>query len=162
MRIAKPKLAVGRPTWTLRRVAYRTQLDLGSEVLRASHGRVEVIDLEPQQHAVPPRVDFRLAQRTVMVLDVPAVQLEDEPSVAVDQSLIVRSAVVAASPEQTLEPLAGRLDIVDGEEWLWAHDWTVATAAHAGARRERIPEALLVRRGPGVRGRRGRAFCDTG
>ena len=91
-------------------------------LLRAFDRRVEVIHVEPQEHTVAPRPDVWIAQRAVMVLDLPAVQLEDEPSVAVDQPFIVGSAVVAARPEQPLEPCTGGFDIVDCEEWLWAHD----------------------------------------
>jgi hypothetical protein len=138
MRIAKPDLTVGGASWALRRVAYRTKLDLGSELLHACQRRVEVIHLEPQHHAVAPRPDVRIAQRAVMVLDLPAVQLEDEPSVAVDQPFIVGSAVVAARPEQPLEPCTCGFDVVDCEEWLWAHDRTVTTTADGG---------VVVRRG---------------
>src|SRR4051812_13301061 len=80
-----------------------------------------------------------------MVLDLPAVQLEDEPSVVIDQPFVVGAAVVAASAEETPEPLACGLDIVDGEERLWTHAWTVATAAH--------PEVLVDPTAPKRRSR---------
>ncbi len=74
-----------------------------------------------------------LAQRTVMMFDFPAVQLENELSIIIDQPFVVGSAVVTPNAEQPLKPQACGLDIVDGEEWLWTHDQTVPTAAHCEA-----------------------------
>ncbi len=128
---------MGRSPRPLGRVSHGTQFDLGSELVGPSHGRVEVFDLEPQQHPVAPGPDVGLAQRTVVMLDFPAVQLEDEPSVAVDQPFIVGSTVVATRPEEMLKPFARGLDVVDGKEWLWAHDSTVATAIQPNERNTR-------------------------
>jgi hypothetical protein len=123
VRIAKPELSVRGSTRSLGRVPYGTQLDIGSELVCACHGRVEVLHLEPQQHAVAQGPDIGLAQRTVVVLDFPTVQLEHESSVVIDQAFVVRSAVVAPSSEQVLEPLARGLDVVDCEEWLCTHSF---------------------------------------
>jgi len=42
-----------------------------------SDGGVEVVDLKPQQDAVTIGLGIRITDRTVMVFDLPAVQLED-------------------------------------------------------------------------------------
>jgi hypothetical protein len=119
---------MGRSARPLGRVSHGTQLDLGSKFSGPSHSRVEVFNFEPQQYSMAPRPDVGLAQRTVVVLDFPAMQLKDEPPVAVDEPFIVGSTVVALRPEEMLKPFARGLDVVDGKEWLWAHDSTVATA----------------------------------
>ncbi len=97
---------MGRSTWSLGRVSHGTQLDVGSEFLGPSHRSVEIFNLEPEQHPVAPRPDVGFAQRSVVVLDFPAMQLKDERSVAVDQPFIVRSTVVALRPKELLKPFA--------------------------------------------------------
>ena len=77
--------------------------------------------LTPEQDAVATRSDAGIAQRPVVVVDVPAVQLEDQPPAGIDEPLVLGSAVVAAHAEEALEPGARRLDVVDREEWLRAH-----------------------------------------
>ena len=56
----------------------------------------------------------------MVVVDLEVVQLEDQP-VAVDQPLVLRSAVVAPTAEEALVPPAAGLDVDDGEQGLWAH-----------------------------------------
>jgi hypothetical protein len=53
-----------------------------------------------------------------MMLDLPAVQLQDQ-GVARNQALVFGAAVGAAAAEQILVPPAARLDIADGDEGLW-------------------------------------------
>ena len=103
----------------LGRVAVHGEHDLGSELAGPGDGLVEVLDLEPQQH--PVAADQRgVADRPVVVVDLEVVQLEDEP-VAVDQTLVLLPAVVAATAQETLVPAAAGLDVDDGEQGLWAH-----------------------------------------
>jgi len=62
---------------------------------RALHDRVEVLYLEPQQHAVPIRLVVAIADPAVMVFHFKAVQLEDELAVR-NQPLVLRAAVITA------------------------------------------------------------------
>ena len=112
-----------RPARSVGRIAHRAELDLCSKITRPGDGSVEVVDLEPQEYPVAERSDVRVAQRTVVVVvDVPAVQLEDELTVAVDQAFVLRTAVVASSAEKMLEPLARGLDVMDCNQRLRSHD----------------------------------------
>jgi hypothetical protein len=54
------------------RIAMAWEEDLRLQVRGAGDGRVEVADLEPQEHAVSRR-ELRVADGTVMMLHVPAV-----------------------------------------------------------------------------------------
>jgi hypothetical protein len=83
---------------------------------RAGDGGVEIVDLEPEEHAVAVGLDGRIADRAVMMLDLPSVQLQDQ-GVARNQALVFGAAVGAA--KQILVPPAARLDIADGDEGLW-------------------------------------------
>ena len=53
--------------------------DLGVQARGAGDGRVEVVDLEPEEHAIAVR-ERRITHRAVVVLDVPAVQLKNQPA----------------------------------------------------------------------------------
>jgi len=94
--VAQPDLPVGRTArLALGRVAVHGEHDVGAELAGPGDGLVEVLDLEPQQH--PVAADQRgVADRPVVVVDLEVVQLEDEP-VAVDQTLVLLPAVVAAT-----------------------------------------------------------------
>ena len=78
---------------------------------------VEVVQFKPQENAVSIRPKFRITQWTVLVLDIPVVQLKDQGFTG-DQSLIVRPTVPALATEQTLIPAAACLDVVHANEWL--------------------------------------------
>ncbi len=54
--------------------------DLRLHCSHAAHGDIEVVDLEPQQDAVALSLR-RIADRTGGMLDVPVVQLENQPPV---------------------------------------------------------------------------------
>jgi hypothetical protein len=54
----------------------KNHLDL--HFLGASHGRIEVVNLKPQEHPVSVGLEFWIADRTVMVPHVPPVQLKDQ------------------------------------------------------------------------------------
>jgi hypothetical protein len=50
--------------------------NFGSQLARTGNGGIEIVDLKPQQHAVPPRLDVRAAHVTMLIVfDVPGVQL---------------------------------------------------------------------------------------
>ena len=110
------------PTRSVRRIAHRAELDLRCKITRPGDGSVEVVDLEPQEYPVAERSGVRVAQRTVVVVDVPAVKLEDEVAVVVDQAFVIRTAVVASSAEKVLKPLARGLDVMDCNQRLRSHD----------------------------------------
>jgi hypothetical protein len=76
-------------------------------------GGVDIVDLEPEQHAVAIRPDIRIADGVVMMLDLPPVQLQDQVF-ARDQTLIFRAAVRAAAAEEILIPPAPRFNVTDG------------------------------------------------
>ena len=86
----------------------------------AGDGRVDVVDLKPQEHAVAVGLRIGIADRTVMVFDVPPVQLQDQHS-ARHQALVFRAAVIALATEQALVPTATRLDVAHADEGLRTH-----------------------------------------
>jgi len=61
-----------------RRIAMAGQDNLDSHGFGTHHGSVEIIDLKPQKDAVSVRLEIRVPDRAVMVLDLPFVQLEDQ------------------------------------------------------------------------------------
>ena len=79
--------------------------DLGVELLGACDGGVEVVQLEPQEHAISRR-DVGVSKAAVVVLDVPAVQLEDQP-ITPEQLFVLAAPMAAAAPEQELVPPLG-------------------------------------------------------
>lgn len=74
--------------------------------------RVEVVDLEPEEHAVAVRPVSRVADRPMTVLHLEAVELEDQHTVRAE-ALVLPATVGALASEQSLVPLAARLDIRD-------------------------------------------------
>src|SRR5262245_3940624 len=86
----------------------------------ANHGGVEVVDLEPQEHAIAVGLVVAVADGAVVVIIVEVVELEDQ-RVPRHQSLVLRSTVSAAAPEKLSIPPTARLDVSDGNEWLGAH-----------------------------------------
>lgn len=101
-------------------IAVAGQDDLDSHSGGARHRRVEIINLKPQEHAVPVRLESWVADWAMMMLDMPIVQLEDQLP-ARDQSLIIWSAVRALAAEQLLIPATARLDVAHANEWLRMH-----------------------------------------
>lgn len=78
---------------------------------------VEIIQFKPKENTVSIRPKFGIPEQTVMVLDVPIVQLEDQISVR-DQSLIIRPAVITLTAKETLIPTTARFDIMNANEGL--------------------------------------------
>ena len=120
IQVADPKFPVVRAAVPIRRVAVPGENHLRPEFRRAGDSRVEVVDLEPEQDAVPVRPVGRVADRPVVVVDPEPVQLQDQ-RLARNEPFVLRPAVCARATEQPLIPPATRFDIGDGEEGLGPH-----------------------------------------
>jgi hypothetical protein len=81
------------------------------------NGGVEIVQFKPKENTISIRPKFGIPEWTVMVLDVPIVQLEDQISMG-DQSLIIWPAVVALTAKETLIPTTARLDVMHANEGL--------------------------------------------
>ena len=113
-------MAGGAPWLALRRVAMRCHHDIDAHLCTSPHRRIEIINLEPQQHTISIGAVVRLTDATVVVLDLKAVQLHHKP-ISIDQAFVVRAAVVAADAEQLLVPTAARLNVGGTDQRLRAH-----------------------------------------
>ena len=67
------------------------QDDLRLQLGSSDGGFIEVTDFKPQEHPVS-RLEVRVTNASVMVLQTPMVQLKDQPSLR-NKSLIVRAAM---------------------------------------------------------------------
>src|SRR5262245_54426961 len=108
----------------LGRVAMHRHHDGRAKRGGAADRGVEVIDFEPEQDAVAVGPLLLIADATVMVLHLPTVELQDEPTLAVHKPLVLWAAVVTAAAEHLLIPAARGFDIGHGKQRLWAHDRT--------------------------------------
>ncbi len=107
----------------------------------AGNGRVEVLDLEPQEYAVSIGLVVWIADRPVMVPDLEGVQLEDQ-RVTRNQPLVFGTTVRALTPEEALIPSAAGFDVTHGDKRLWMHQdlhlmfriccWRSLSAGRAG------------------------------
>ena len=86
----------------------------------AGYGRIEIVKLKPQEHAVSVRLEILIADRTVIVSHVPVVQLKDQ-SIVQNKTLILGAAMRTSTTKQTLIPATARFDIVHTNQRLWAH-----------------------------------------
>lgn len=100
-------------------IAMAWQEDFGFQFQNTGVGGVEIVHFKPQQHAVADR-QFGIANGAVMMIDLPVVQLKNEPPVR-HQPFIVWAAMGALAVEQSLIPAAAGFDIADADERLWAH-----------------------------------------
>lgn len=91
----------------------------------AFHRRVEVVNFEPEQHAIAVRPVGRIADAAVMVLDFEAVQLQNEPAVT-HQLLVLLSTVSPAATQQAPIPAAARFDIRHADKRLGTHGLSVS------------------------------------
>ena len=96
------------------------QDDLSLQVLSACHGRVEVVDFKPEEHAISVRLDVWISNRAMMMLDLPSVQLQNQPAVR-NEPLIVRPAMRTLTAQEPLVPAAARLNVTRANERLWTH-----------------------------------------
>ena len=107
------------------------------------HGSIELLEFEPQDHAIAIWLEVRVAQRAVTMLDLPPVQLQHKSAVRVE-ALVLRAAMTACATEKLPIPAAAGLDISDANERcqmhggarvIGVHDARVILAnANAGAR----------------------------
>jgi hypothetical protein len=109
-----------RTTVAIRRVSMPRHDGLHAHVRGALHDPVKVVDLEPQQYTVSVRPVIAVADRTMMVVDIEAVQLKDELAIR-SQTLILGTAMITPAAKQTLVPLAACFHIGDSDERLRAH-----------------------------------------
>jgi len=100
------------------------QYDLDVHFGSALHYSIEVIHLEPEQHTTPVGSVGAIADGAVMMFDVKAVQLQDEPAILY-QLLILPAAVSPAAVQQALIPPAAGFDIRDTDERLGAHGFNL-------------------------------------
>src|SRR5271167_583987 len=96
--IAQPNLPMIRATIPIRWIPMARQDDLDSHLLGACYRRINVVDLEPQQHAIAGRFVVWIADGAVIVLDLPAVQLQHQPA-RDNQALVIRTAMLALAME---------------------------------------------------------------
>jgi hypothetical protein len=102
------------------RIAMPRLNDLDFHFFGAMNGRIEIIKLKPQKHAVSVRLEILIAYRTVMVFHIPLVQLQDESPIR-NKPIVLRATVRALAAKQTLIPATARFDITHANQRLWAH-----------------------------------------
>jgi hypothetical protein len=88
--------------------------DLGVQFLGASDRGVEVVNLEPQKHAVAIGFVRRVPDWQVVMLDVEPMELKNQYGIG-NEPLVLGSAMGAPTPEETLIPAATRFDVGDGD-----------------------------------------------
>src|SRR5262245_62439907 len=93
---------------------------LNSHPLRSCDRRIDVIDLEPQQHTISGRFVNGIADRSVMMLYIPPVELQYQLARA-NEALVIRPAMRTLTIEQLLIPSAARFNIAHANQWLWMH-----------------------------------------
>src|SRR5262249_839584 len=101
IRIAQPAFPMVRPTAAIGRIPMARHDDFGLQFLCAGARGVDVVDLEPQQDAVAMTLDVGITDRTVVVFNVPPVQLEDQSPVP-DQAFVLRATMIAPAAQQSL------------------------------------------------------------
>jgi hypothetical protein len=82
-----------RTAIVFRRIAVPRQNDFRAHFLSARNRRIKILHLKPQQDAVAMR-QFRISNRPMMMLDFPAVQLQQQLAVR-NQLLVMTPAVTA-------------------------------------------------------------------
>ena len=96
------------------------QHDFDAHFTRPPHHGIEVVHLEPEQHAIAVWLVVAITDGTVMMFHAEPVQLKDELAVP-DQLLIFGTAVIAPAAEQALVPTATCFHIGYGDERLRMH-----------------------------------------
>jgi len=83
--------------------------DVSLQLFDTCNRSVEVIYFKPQEHAVS-SYDVGITEATMLVLDIPAVQLKNEPVIR-DQPLILAAPMPTLTPKKTLIPATARFNI---------------------------------------------------
>jgi hypothetical protein len=122
--------------------------NFGLQFLGAGNGRVEVVELKPEENAVSVWFKIWVTDGTVVMLHFPFVQLQDQPTIR-NQTLILRAAVRALAAQKTLIPATARLNVAHADERLWTHEDSVLTlrskvSSHNGIARLHPGQALLT------------------
>lgn len=86
------------------------QNDLGVQALSAGNRGVEVVEFKPDEHAVSVWCDAGIADTAMVLLNIPLVQLKNQPAVR-KEPLILGSAMAALAAKKLLIPATARLDI---------------------------------------------------
>jgi hypothetical protein len=118
--ITQPDLPMVRAAVARRWIAVAGHHHLHSHRLSACHRGVEVVNLEPQQDTVSVGCGFRVTDGAMVVVHLPAMQLQDQP-VTSDEPLIIGSPMRAPAAEELLIPSTARLHVPDTDERLCAH-----------------------------------------
>ena len=100
-------------------IAVTWQDDFGLKLLGASNGRVKVGDFKPEEHTVSSR-KVGIADRSVMMLDFPVVQLKDERTVR-HEAFVMWAAVITLAAEEALIPATAGFDVSHANKRLWTH-----------------------------------------
>jgi hypothetical protein len=108
-----------RTAVTLGRIPMAREDDLRTQLRGAVNSRLEVVDFKPQEHAISRR-EAGIADGSVMVLHIPAVQLKNQLAVR-NEPLILRAAMATLTVKETLIPATARLNIAHGNKGLWTH-----------------------------------------
>ena len=85
-------------------------IDRSLQVLSACNRRVEVVEFKPQEHAVSVWRDVGISDAGMMMLNIPSVQLKNQPAVR-NEPLVLGAAMGALAAKETLIPATARLDI---------------------------------------------------
>jgi hypothetical protein len=86
----------------------------------AVNGRIKIVKLKPQEHAVSVRLEVLITNRAVMMSHIPSMQLKHQSPIR-DKTLVLGTTVRALTAEQTLIPATACFDIVHANQRLWAH-----------------------------------------
>ena len=101
------------------RIHLRSLEHFSADLLRSFERLIEIVGLEPQQHAVAVGVQIRIPD-VWMFVRVPVMKLQDHSAV-VDYALILRATVTALATQHGLIPATACLNIANGDEGLGLH-----------------------------------------
>jgi hypothetical protein len=94
--------------------------NLRLEQIDTPHCGFEIVDLEPEQHPIAIWLVILIPDRTVVMIDIKAMQLEDQ-NTSRFQSFVLVPTVIALAAKQSLIPAAAGFDISDGNQGLRTH-----------------------------------------
>ena len=120
VRIPEPNLPMIGSALAFRRIPMTGQDDFNPHAFGSPDRCLEVLDFKPQQHPVAVRFQLRVTDRTMVMIDLPMVQLQNQFSLRL-QAFVIGSTVGTLATQQALVPATGCLDIVRADEWLWSH-----------------------------------------
>ena len=127
-------IRIAQPAFPVRVLTAMARLeDVGFHLLGTRNSGVEIFQLKPEEDTIAVRPKLGIPKSTVMVLDLPIVQLEDQISVR-DQSLVIRPAVAALAAKEALIPTTARLDILHANKGLETHNERIVSGVRRLAR----------------------------